>query len=85
MQTETYCGIKPLTDEDIKNLVKLEADDLDFEATFNYFADLLKVDEADMKGAAPIKKIMWAIRHAHLNGFGKGITIYNDVVKQTLG
>lgn len=84
MQTETYCGIKPLTDKDIKDLVKSEADNLDFETTFNYLFDLSNADEADIKDAAPIEKIMWVVRHAHLNGLKKGITVYNDVVRQVL-
>lgn len=84
MRTENYCGISPLTDEEVKCIIKNEADGMDTETTINFISDLAEAGKADTEGYTPIEKIMWLVRNAYLSGFSKGIEIYNDVVKGLL-
>lgn len=71
MQTETQNRVEPLTNAEIVELIKDEADDMDGEAAFEYLYNMLEED--DMEGHAPIEKIIRLVRHAHLNGFSKSI------------
>lgn len=84
MKKKHHC-IKPLTDEEIRSLVKSEADAMDFETSFNYLNDMVKADTEDMRGQTHIDRIIWLVRHAHLNGFSRGIEIFNDVAKKMWG
>ena len=84
MKAEYYCGIGPFTAEEIKALVKCEADSMDSETTLNFISDLVEVDEDDMQGHAPVEKAMWLVRHAYLSGFSKGIEVYNDAIQIAL-
>lgn len=85
MQTETQNRVEPLTNAEIVELIKDEADDMDGEAAFEYLYNMLEEDADDMEGHAPIEKIMCLVRHAHLNGFAKALWLYNEVAKETLG
>ena len=79
----THC-IKPLTDEEVWNVMKGEAGRLDIQATFDYFSNLVEVDKEEMEGHSRLEKMMWIVRHAHLNGFEKALRNYNDVVKEAV-
>lgn len=84
MRTENYCGISPFTDEEIKSIIKNEADAMDAETTINFISDLVEADKADTEGYTPIEKIMWLMRNAYLSGLLRGIETYNDAVKSVL-
>jgi len=84
MQAETYCGIQPLTDEEIQNLIQCEAADMDAETTVKFVNDLIDAGSEETKECTHIEKIVWIVRHAYLSGFLKGVEIYNDVVRKSL-
>lgn len=84
MQAETYCGIQPLTDEEIQNLIQCEAADMDAETTAKFINDLIDAGSEETRECTHIEKIVWLVRHAYLSGFLKGVEIYNDVVKKIL-
>ena len=64
--------------------MKGEAGRLDIQATFDYFSNLVEVDKEEMEGHSHLEKMMWIVRHAHLNGFEKALRNYNDVVKEAV-
>lgn len=82
MQTEAKCGVDPLTEAEIKAIVKNEADDMDYETTLEYLGDIVDEEAEFVQECAPIEKVMRLIRRAHLNGFGKALRLYNDTVKE---
>lgn len=84
MQAETYCGIRPLTDEEIQDLIQCEAADMDAETTVKLINDLIDAGSDEVRECTHIEKIVWIVRHAYLSGFLKGIELYNDVVKKIL-
>lgn len=83
MQTEAQCGVDPLTEAEIKAIIKDEADDMDYKTTLEYLCDIVDKEAEFVQECAPIEKIMRLIRRAHLNGFGKALRLYNDTVKET--
>lgn len=84
MRTENYCSISPLTDEEVKGIIKNEADGMDAETTAEFINDLIDAGGAEINDCTHIERIMWLVHHAYLSGFSKGIEIYNDVVKGLL-
>ena len=84
MRTENYCSISLLTDEEVKGIIKNEADGMDAETTAEFINDLIDAGGTEINDCTHIKRIMWLVRHAYLSGFSKGIEIYNDVVKGLL-
>ncbi len=78
MQAENHCGIRPLTEKEIQDLIQCEAADMDAKTTVKFINDLIEV------GCTHVEKIVWLVCHAYLSGFLKGIEIYNDVVKELL-
>lgn len=84
MQTENHCGIRPLTNEEIQDLIQCEAADMDTETTAEFINDLIDAGGAEINDCTRIERIMWLVRHAYLSGFFKGIEIYNDVIKGIL-
>ncbi len=79
----THC-IKPLADEEVQSIMKAEAGRLDIQTTFDYFTDLVEADTEEVEGHNNLEKMMWIVRHAHLNGFGKALRAYNDAVKEAV-
>lgn len=84
MQTETYCGIRPLTEKEIQDLIQCEAADMDAETTVKFINDLIDAGSEETRECTRIEKIVWLVRHAYLSGFLKGVEIYNDVVRKNL-
>lgn len=79
----THC-MSILTDEDIRGIVKGEADRLDIQTTFDYFTDLVEADFEEAEVFSPLEKMMWIVRHAHLIGFEKALRNYNKAIKEVL-
>lgn len=84
MQAETYCGIRPLTEKEIQDLIQCEAADMDAETTVKFINDLIDAGSEETRECTHIEKIVWLVRHAYLSGFLKGVEIYNDVVRKNM-
>ncbi len=78
MRTENYYGIRPLTDEEVKGIIKNEADSMGAETTAEFINDLIDAGGAEINDCTRVERIMWLVRHAYLSGFLKGIELYKS-------
>lgn len=56
MQTETYCGIRPLTEKEIQDLIQCEANDMDAETTVKFINDLIDAGSEETRECTHIEK-----------------------------
>ncbi|MDE6910392.1 MAG: hypothetical protein K2P44_07995 [Lachnospiraceae bacterium] len=56
MQTEMHCGITTLTDEELKEIIKSEADDMNFEKAFDFMYEVAMKNEEEVSKLKPIEK-----------------------------
>lgn len=74
-----------LTDEVLSRIVQHEEDLLDREHATEMFLDLAQSGSRQVPpDIAPLDKMIWINRLAFLSGFGKGLSIMQEVIKEAL-
>lgn len=84
MQTEIHCGITALTDEELKEIIQSEADDMNFEKTFDFMYEVATKNGEEIGKLKSIEKIAWLVHFAYMSGFTKAFKIYNDTLRGIL-
>lgn len=68
-----------LTKEELRSIIRDEADGLTYEATTDLLLDIARGAERD-ENSSPLDRILWAVRMAYLAGFSKAAECFNEAL-----